>query len=92
MCQVEYDGRQVVARGTNKASQVALRGQQHAEGDLVVPVGQVASVELREATRLVNGRVTVRTREGAKYLLHFRRKHAEGFRQLAEQLRRDTAA
>lgn len=84
--EAEWDGRQLVARGTNKATRVALRGAEHDQGDLVVPAAELASVELREAGKLTNGRLTVHTTGGASYRLNFLRKHAEGFRQLHTEL------
>lgn len=85
MCQVSFDGQTMTARGTNRASHAALVGPGN-DGDLVLPVDQATGVELRDATRLVNGRLTVTDSSGTRHVLHFRRKGSEGFRELAAQL------
>lgn len=87
MLEVEYDGHTLTAQGTTKASQVALRGQQHNDGPLILQRADIATVDVRAATRLTNGRVTLHTAGGAKYVLHFRRKQADAFAQLALALR-----
>ena len=71
-CHVQYDEHTGVlrARGTNKAAQIALRGQQHAEGELVLPVSDLATVQLRPATRMVNGRLDLHAADGSRYRLH----------------------
>ena len=76
----------LVATGTTKASRVALRGQQHGDGPVRIARDELASVAFKDASALVNGRITVRTAAGQEYKLHFRRKQAPGFRELATQL------
>lgn len=86
MVRVSFDGDVLTAEGTNKAAQVALRGQDRLEGPVVVPVAQVERVEHKAANPMANGRVTVHTTDGRKYVLHFRRKDREAFAQLAVAL------
>lgn len=86
MVEVEWDGDTLTATGTNKASQVALAGAEHAAGPVVVPAANIARVEVKSASALVNGRVTVHTHDGARYVLHFRRKQADAFTELARAL------
>jgi hypothetical protein len=86
MVEAEWDGQTLTARGTNKMGQAALRGIEKDEGDVVLPREQIADVELKEASRLANGNLIVRTVDGKKYQLHFRRKQAEDFAALADAL------
>jgi hypothetical protein len=86
MLEVQYDGHTLTAEGTNKASQTALRGQDYAAGPLVLPREDIARVELKPASALTNGRLTVHTADGGKYVLHFRRKQADDFTALAAAL------
>lgn len=86
MNEVEWDGATLTARGTNKASRIALAGEDHAAGDVVIPRGAMASVRFKDASRLVNGNLTISTEQGRRYQLHFRRKHADDFRALAAEL------
>lgn len=87
MIEVDWDGHALRARGTNKAAHVALRGQNHAAGDVVLPREAIASVTFKGANPLVNGNLTVTATDGQKYQLHFRRKHASQFEALARDLR-----
>lgn len=86
MVRVSFDGTTLTAEGKNKAAQIALRGQERNEGPVVVPVDQIERVEFKPANPMVNGRVTVHTTDGRKYLLHFRRKDREAFGELARAL------
>lgn len=86
MIEVEYDGDTLVANGTTKAAQVALRGQQRNDGPVVIARDDIGRVEWKPATALVNGRLTVHTVAGNRYVLHFRRKQAPDFTELATQL------
>lgn len=86
MVEAEWDGRQLRARGTNKASQVALAGQDHAAGDVVIPAGEIASARLKPASMMTNGNLIVRTVDGRKVQLHFRRKQADDFQALYEAM------
>lgn len=72
--------------GTNKPAQVALRGERHGDGPVVIPRGQIASVEHKKANALANGSVTVKTISGERYVLHFRKKSNDEFAALAAAL------
>ena len=63
---------EVVPRG--RVSTVALLGDDRGDGRLVLPVGRIASVSFRAGNPLVNGLLDVRSVEGKRYQLHFRRK------------------
>lgn len=86
MVRVSYDGQTLTAEGTNKASQVALAGQDHAAGRVVLTRAEIERVEFKGASALTNGRLTVHSTEGRKYVLHFRRKQTDGFSELAQAL------
>ena len=89
LVEAEWDGSVLRARGTNKMSNVALLGQDHAAGEAVVPRDRISSVELREPKLFgsMNGNLIVSTTDGKQYQLHFRKKSADEFRALAEALR-----
>lgn len=87
MIDVDYDGTVLRVHGKNKPARVALAGEAHGDGDVVVPRERIASVDLKDASMMVNGNLRITTVDGRKYQLHFRKKQAEGFRALADQLR-----
>lgn len=86
MVEVDWDGHTLRARGTNKAAHMALRGQDHTEGDLVLTREQISGATFKGANALVNGNLTVTTADGRKYQMHFRRKQATEFEGLARDL------
>lgn len=85
MVRVSLEGDVLTAEGTNKASRVALAGQDHAAGPVVLQRSDITAVEYRAAGVLTNGRVTVRAGDRS-YVLHFRRKQQAGFLELAQVL------
>lgn len=86
MVEVEFDGSTLRLHGTNTASKVAIAGKEHGSGDVLIPVADIASVKLKDASMLTNGNLVVRTVDGARYQAHFRKKHADGFAELAALL------
>lgn len=86
MIRAEYNGELLCLDGTNKAAQVALRGEDHDQGPLMLPVSDIAAVELKPASVLANGRLTVRTKDGRKYSAHFRRKQQADWERLEAAL------
>lgn len=86
MIEVKYDGHVLTAEGTTAASRIALRGGRRNEGPVVIPREDIDRVEWKPATPLVNGRLTVHTKPGGTVVLHFRRKQANGFTELAHEL------
>lgn len=93
MNEVEWDGATLTARGTNKTSHLTLRGTDKVTmpDDYAGPVrlrrDEIATVTLKKATLLVNGRVTVKTTDGREYRLHFRKGKQEApFAELAAAL------
>lgn len=88
MVEAEWDGDVLTVRGTTRAGRVALLGEDHAAGEVVIPAGRISSVRLKEPALFgaVNGNLIVTTVEGRRFQLHYRRKSAEEFRALAESL------
>lgn len=86
MIEVTLDGETLTVEGTNKPARIALRGIDHDAGPVVLNREQIASVEHKKASALVNGKVTVKTATGEKYDLHFRKKSNDEFEQLAAAL------
>lgn len=83
---VDFDGETLRARGTNKVTHVALLGPDKDQPEAVVPRSEIRDVRFKDATRITNGNLIVETTGGKKYQLHFRRKQADDFRQLADAL------
>lgn len=82
LVEATWDGVTLRARGTNKAGHVALLGVDKDQPEAVIPVTDMASVELKDASRLVNGNLIIKTTGGKKYQLHYRRKSADDFHAL----------
>lgn len=80
-----YDGHTLTVTPANKAAAIALRGEHHNQGPLVLTTGQIEGVDYKPANRMVNGRLTLHTASG-RYKLHFRRKHRAGMADLARAL------
>lgn len=85
MIEVDFDGQTLRVRGKNKASRVALAGEDH-DSDVVLSREQIERVELKPASMLVNGNLRV-TGAGKTYKLHFRKKQSTDFEQLAQALK-----
>lgn len=81
-----YQDDTLTVEGNNKAARMALAGQDHDKGPVVIPRGAVQSVEWKPAGRITNGNLTVHTVDGRKVQLHFLRKHADGMAGLARAL------
>ena len=86
MIEVTLTDDALTVEGTTKPTRIALRGQQHGDGPVVIPRADIASVGHKRANALVNGKVVVKTVGGEKYDLHFRRKSQDEFEQLAAAL------
>lgn len=89
MVEATLDGDVLTLHGTTGPARVALAGQDHGT-DPVIRLAEVEDVGWRDASRLVNGNLTVTTTGGRRYQLHFRRKQADDMRGLYELLTRDT--
>lgn len=85
MLEVEYDGQTLTAEGTTKAARIALRGAEHDQGPLILNRADITQVDHKPASALTNGRLTLHT-AGGRYVLHFRRKQAGAFTELAAAL------
>lgn len=81
-----YDGQALTMEGTNKAARMALAGQHHAAGPVVVDREAISEVTWKPAGRLTNGNLQVFTQDGGRYQLHFLRKHTDDMAALARQL------
>lgn len=86
MIRAEYDGARLCLDGTNRAAQVALRGPEAGQGPLILPVEDIAAVELKAASVLANGKMVVTTRDGRRYQAHFRRKQQADWDRLVAAL------
>lgn len=86
MIEVTLTDDALTVEGTTKPARIALRGQQHGDGPVVIPRADIASVAHKRASAIVNGKVTVKATSGEKYDLHFRRKSQDEFEQLAAAL------
>jgi len=86
MIDVQCDDEILRIRGKNKAARIALAGEAHGDGDVVIARSTIADVMFKGASMLVNGNLIVTTIEGRKYQMHFRKKQQADFKDLAEQL------
>lgn len=87
MATMDLERDRLVVTPSNAASRVALLGQSGGAGQerLELALGEVSLVEVKGASMMTNGRVTLHS-AGSKYLVHFRRKHEEGVRALVDAL------
>lgn len=85
MIEADFDGTTLRVRGKNKAARVALAGENH-DQDVVLSREQIASAEIKDAGMMTNGNLRVRSVDGKTYQLHFRKKQADGMKQLAAAL------
>lgn len=86
MIEADWDGARLQVHPKNKGAAVGLMGQHH-DGDLIIPKDAIADLAWKEASALVNGKITVTTSAGSKHQLHFRRKQQEGMRALYDAIR-----
>lgn len=77
MIVAEYDGNRLCLDGTNKAARVALRGAEHDQGPVEIPIEDITEVALKSASVFTNGKLVVQTRDGKAYTAHFRRKQQQ---------------
>ena len=86
MIEADWDGAVLRVHAKTKAAGIALAGRDHRD-DVVVPRDAIADVAWRGANPMVNGRITVTTAQGPRYVLHFRRKQQAGMQELYDALR-----
>lgn len=76
-------------RATTKAGRMALFGPDPRQ-EVLVPLDQIASAHHRTPPRFVlmaiNGRLDVRTVDGARYQMHYRARRDRAFRSLADEV------
>lgn len=80
------DDQALMVRGKNKAARIALAGEGHADGDVVIPRASIAAVNTKEPSMMVNGKVVVTTTAGQKVQMHFRKKQHDDWAALARAL------
>ncbi|WP_454855276.1 DUF4236 domain-containing protein [Promicromonospora soli] len=84
---VSFDGDLLRLVATSKVSAFALLGPDHREGQVQVYRGQIAGIKFTTPGRLVNGRLDIYTRSGARHQVHFLwKQRAQPWRELAEML------
>lgn len=86
MVDVELSDATLTCDGTTKASRIALRAQDHADGPLVIPRSTISSVEWKSANPIVNGKLTVTHGDGIRTQIHFRRKQQQDIEPIAQAL------
>jgi len=69
----------------NKVARMALLGEDHGQGDLVLARADITSVVSKEPTWATNGHLRVAA-NGKVYTLHFRRKHRDDMHTLLTAL------
>jgi hypothetical protein len=78
---VHCDGLSVRVQPTNFLARAAL-----GTNDLIVPISDIASLLFKGAGRLTNGHLELRTHQGQRHQLHFRREQQPEFEALHTQL------
>jgi hypothetical protein len=84
--EVEIADDALTATPTNRASKIALLGQDRKDGSVTIPFNEVADIAWKDASMMTNGCLTVTTLEGREYKLHFLKKHTKGFETLLQAL------
>jgi hypothetical protein len=85
MAHADYDGSTLRIVGHNKAAKVALAGESW-ESDVVLNRAEIARVESKPPSRLVNGWAKVYTVDGRTFQVHFRHKQAADLDRLVAAL------
>jgi hypothetical protein len=83
---VECDEQSLRVRAKNNAARAALTGKAHGDGALVIPQSTIVDVKFKAARMFVKGKLSVRTTDGHKYRMHFRKRQQGDFERLAQQL------
>jgi len=83
---VECDEQSLRVRAKNKAAGVALKGEAHGDGAVVIPQSTIFGVKFKAASMLIKGRLSVTTTDGHKYRMHFRKKQQGDFERLQQEL------
>ena len=79
---VECDEQSLRVRAKNNAARVALTGEAHGDGAVVIPRSMIADAKFKAASMFVKGKLSVRTTDGHKYQMHFRKKQQGDFERL----------
>jgi len=82
---VECDEQSLRVRAKNNAARAALTGKAHGDGALVIPQSTIVDVKFKAARMFVKGKLSVRTTDGHKYRMHFRKRQQGDFERLAQQ-------
>ena len=83
---VECDEQSLRVRAKNNAARVALTGEDHGDGALVIPRSTIFGVKFKAASMLIKGRLSVTTTDGHKYRMHLRKKQQGDCERLGEEL------
>jgi|BarGraNGADG00212_1021973.scaffolds.fasta_scaffold14797_3 hypothetical protein len=83
---VECDEQSLRVRAKNNAARVALTGEAHGDGAVVIPQSMIADAKFKAASMFVKGKLSVRTTDGHKYRMHFRKKQQGDFERLTREL------
>ena len=83
---VECDEQSLRVRAKNNAARVALTGEAHGDGAVVIPRSMIADAKFKAASMFVKGKLSVRTTDGHKYRMHFRKKQQGDFERLTREL------
>jgi len=83
---VECDEQSLRVRAKNNAARVALTGEAHGDGAVVIPRSMIADAKFKAASMFVTGKLSVRTTDGHKYRMHFRKKQQGDFERLTREL------
>jgi len=82
MINVECDEQTLRVRVKKKTARFALTGDAHGDGDVVIPRSTIEGVKFKAASMFVKGKLSVRTTDGHKYQMHFRKKQQGDFERL----------
>lgn len=88
----EYTDRTLTITPTSAMGRVALVGHDKGRVPVVLERDDIVRLDYKRATALVNGTLVLRTRDGQKYQLHFKKKTADQFDALHAALEADTPA
>jgi len=83
---VECDEQSLRVRAKNNAARVALTGEAHGDGAVVIPRSMIADAKFKAASMFVRGKLSVRTTDRHKYRMYFRKRQQGDFERLAQQL------
>jgi hypothetical protein len=84
--QAKHDEEGAIAASAEALGDIKGQMSAKANDDVVLRRDQIADIDFKKATPVVNGRLTITTTTGDKHVLHFRRKQTDAFVRLCELL------